>query len=369
MTDAGHDTTPDHAALGAPSPQAPMGDGTLGVAPLIDLRIAGAWAQHRASDTYLTISLVLGAAIPATLLFRSPVIAHGPIWACVWCVFLFGVALVASNMLKRERERVAARLARDLHNQLTDDDPASLPDVVNLMREKGHGHAVHDALAKLAGSLCASGHAGLVLRCVRDRDGEPAPPKSIRVPFEPVALHEASTMFEGVFDNPTERQRHIGDADEAKQDRRMHKVLGGHYRRVGPWRSLLGIRLVMTASFLFLVIMYVIHGVPGWLLLVLFVAGPLPLLLGFLRPSTGAQVWIFPGGVAVPKRHTRRRWRVIRRNEGAIVAYPSAGVLLAVADGKADPVYGTPAEIDWALRAWLSPLPPPSDDQLDAFFG
>ena len=97
-------------------------------------------------------------------------------------------------------------------------------------------------------------------------------------------------------------------------------------------------------------------------------AGPLALGLSFLKPGPAHMAWVFPGGIAVPTPWRKHRWQIVRRKEGILIVPPIPGTLTVATREEVHVVNCSAAEVELTLRTWVSPFPPPTDEQLREFF-
>lgn len=256
---------------------------------------------------------------------------------------------------------------------------------VNRILETGieaPGHSIRDNLAhecrpmhvtrllltlrQLADSLCESGRGGLAVRCSSKTQPPPDPIAPVKVPFEPVPLDDSEPAFQGVAEAGGSAAREVKiDERAAIAPRRVTRP----WRRESGWPGLLSIRTFMTLGFILVLFVQFTHGLSSWwLILITFVTGPLALGLSFLKPGPARMAWVFPGGIAVPTPWQAKRWRIVRRVEGILIVPPISGTLTVVTRAETHALKCSAAEAELALRAWFSPIPPPTDEQLGEFF-
>ncbi len=219
-----------------------------------------------------------------------------------------------------------------------------------------------------ARSICAAlvggGKTGLVIRSYLSDERPRVEP--IDVPFEPVPLDQSDAMFSGLEVSTTS-----DGAGSVDGESRQTKT--GFARRI----EFFGGRRVVVFLGVVVVIDALLHWMTGtmlsptfWMLVVCL----LVILLGI--GGVGAwqhnKQWLLvPGGLAVRKtaRKAASKWGVrlyTRRSSVLFVRQTTKrNWLVCVAEvASSDHVMVTRAEVEMLLRAWLSPLTPPSVHQL-----
>lgn len=245
----------------------------------------------------------------------------------------------------------AMRIAEVLNIENMD---AALPATLNSLR---CFHAT-TALEMLLRSLHARGLRGLTVHAAPE--AAPAPLCPLALPFEPRRLDLCGAAA----------MRAKGDAEAILASRvGAGGLLMRSVRMVGGWT------LVVGYGFVLIIIAFLMTKSAGIYLLGLMAAYGLsvaaPLVLAFFAPfGFGRQWFVVPGGLALRRASwLRRGWRLHlfdRRESVAILCrLRRRRWILAMADGRQSAsVVGMCEELEFALRAWLSPLDPPPAERL-----
>jgi hypothetical protein len=201
---------------------------------------------------------------------------------------------------------------------------------------------------------------------VRIAPGDQAPPiEPISVPFEPMRLEEMVSV-----DTPSPQTGATGESPDAGHEPAAQAQPRGFRRNLllkGGWA------LVVLYGILWLV-----HAIDSLLKLrptPRFIIWSFGLLAFVLLPvgsnwMTGREWLAVPGAIVVRQAGwLRRRWelRLFRPDNSVLLMYRllQHQWVLVLADGDVcESTIGTRAELESALRAWLSPLPAPSLEQL-----
>ena len=226
----------------------------------------------------------------------------------------------------------------------------------------GHLWGVEGALLAALKTFVSLGHTGLTVRIGRAQDSQPVEPAPW--PFEPQLLDEAYSAL--IVDqtkaaNAARAGVPSGGLDESVPLRLVRRNL----RLKGGWWVLVLPALVWGY--------YAIDAVRSWRIGPgLFFCTVVLLATLFMRPTRGAHQWlVVPGGLV---RRTggrfQKQWRLhlFERSSSVlcVVRWSGQRWRVLVADGtEIDRHLVTRNEMDFLLRAWLSPWPPPAAERLD----
>lgn len=325
------------ASSGSPAISAPRAAGPQGA--LTELPLKG--SLNDAPWTTVVILLVISAvAVSVTTV-------AGPRVTIIVCAGLM-ILLLASRLAFGERFRITARFARRLRRveqrQGLSDAPRFAAEAVRAVRALQPG----DGVLLLLEKLVAAGHRGWAFRA-----GEPADRTLIApydVPFEPQPLSEVdSALLSG------------GEPSGSGALRRVHRNI----RVQGGW--------VLVAIFGFNFAIAAWRAIEIWQVTFDLVAWGLALGAMTLVPAsarTRGELLVVPGGAVWRRASWRQRdWRLHvfdRRNSNLMVVRiwrQQWGAYIHDGDQSARAIV-TKAEADFLLRAWLSPLEPPTSEQL-----
>lgn len=272
-------------------------------------------------------------------------------------------------------ERVSARRACSAMRALERNSPARgddvSPDLIAVLRrytsQLAQGWAGQFRRRNVAGSFAAlmlrRGHTGTVFRLANDPlqiGGNPSPWPT---PFEPILLRQrepALLALRAEDAAPRSRVREYWD--------RIRETHGNSRRMM----------LVLLVSWVFFVIGSILSVY--WAIRDLLV-GKLPEVFFVLWPTaallTGLWLWrllrpeewyIVPGALVVrSSAWNSSKWQLhLLARADSVLVYWRDLRLMAIADttGRSFARLATPVEAETAIRAWLSPLPPPSLEQL-----
>jgi hypothetical protein len=216
------------------------------------------------------------------------------------------------------------------------------------------------SLRYLTRALAAGGHVGQGVRI--GRTGPRLPIRPLVVQFEPLPLDETDDTFRHLSESTRLKNvasgRRDQDASQILRWLRRHLELNS-----GRW----WLKPLVFCAVMQLVI-YLRSGRMGyffgiWLLIAAFLLIP----TGFRLRSR--QFLAVPGGLIVrrPKWPGGWRGRLFTRESSVVCGYQSGlgHWSLIISDGKVvETTKGTQAEIAFALRAWYSPVAPPTLEQL-----
>lgn len=217
------------------------------------------------------------------------------------------------------------------------------------------------ALHSFVELLASRDHRSTVIRiCQPANAGEIRP---LLVPFEPQPLDETDRTFQDIIageDDAAEQRSKLEDPTMNKIKRNIHLK--------GGWliTAIFGVNVAIHGWFAY----QAGRVTPEFALwsTVFFVTLFAPVGSALSSPR---QMLAVPGGLLY-RRACRKtgKWEVhlFDRRKSVLCAYQAGKRqwVIAVADGeRRETVFGTRREIEFALRAWLSPLEPPDRDRLD----
>lgn len=263
---------------------------------------------------------------------------------------LIAIVLLAGLALNSIRRRAIARWFQ-LRSQLP---LKRLAEEFNLRRSDPFFNASEP---RAFATCVALRHPGRVIRFMPTSDLRPIAP--LAVPIEPMLINDRDANFGQLADEPAPPPK-PGRLVPHPLPEKKSALTTIFYTPVG---SILGI---IGALALFNVVTRNVG--PAWLQwTILPIASGLfaGLILMARRPQSRGEFWFIVNAAIIVRR--RGTLAIFRRSECAlIVDYPSASAgRLLVSNGTQTRTYPvTPREATATLRAWLSPLPPPSIDQL-----
>jgi len=220
---------------------------------------------------------------------------------------------------------------------------------------------------RLAQVLVNRGYAGLTLRISPEREAVRVVPLTVN--FEPLPTDEthpavASLLEEADGAALTRADRAASDADAAASAGRFRRWLAHN----GGWVYLVVLIPLISEGFRSWA-----NGAPTFAFLVVAASFWISLVGYFVTGGIGANALVVPGGLIAPR---RRGWgrasqepRLLARRECVLISVSlpiSAMCVVYVADAGAQAVQFlmTRRELEFALRAWTSPLPPPSAEMV-----
>lgn len=210
----------------------------------------------------------------------------------------------------------------------------------------------------IAEALACSRRSGLCVR-IHDLDQQAVSQiEPLAVSFEPVALNEATGEIKAVL---ASQDASIWNNTPAVHDDGMEIV--ARVRRM----KRLGMQFWVAVGYSLMFVMGIIGfygtGRMNTMLILSVFSGPLSLYLGLRRRPHAEEHWAFPGGMRVGasagEAHTFRRPQ-------SVVFWLASSRMLVISDGVTTrDAAMTPAEVDFALRAWFCTAPGPTDEQLE----
>lgn len=315
------------------------------------IALIGFFAAVVLSLIYVSVRQGLfGAAAPA---------ARGVCTGTVAAVSLFIAQRVGQKRMER---RIADLIGRDVEGEI-----ASLAQAVAHQKE---GLTRKPRVSELVHGLALAGRVGETIRL--QWSGAPEPIEPLTVTFEPRSLDEADAAFEELEAASASVEQEDRDAHSRPPPTHRDDVLA--VRRIRRNLALKGGWIaagILAVFFLKAIWESYPHRTVTWG--VFFWGGLLALTLygpvsgGFF----GARQWLLvPGGLVVRKARrgglTSSVHLFERRTSVLCVHQVRRRVwIVTAADADAyETTVGTKKEVDFLLRAWLSPLPPPSAEQL-----
>lgn len=276
---------------------------------------------------------------------RPSVVALLSVVALYLAIFSLGGYAFQRRAKRLARERARSALEGDLHQQLR----SILPKLA--------GAFVQKSVPAFAHELARAGCAGLTVRVAPSASTEPLLP--IDVPFEARPLERLGVALMNTGDRPDIEA--LGASPTIGASMRRNVLLKG-----GRW-----LLIAFAVNVLFQAIDSIKRRTvtPGLLTWCLALAAVL-----FLPASrggfTGRQWLLVPGGLVLRKSSwLRSGWNVHvfdrRRSVALLFRHWRQNWGLAVADAdEFGLTIGTRQELEFALRAWLSPLSPPPVERL-----
>ena len=319
---------------------------------------------RRSEGTAFLIGLAAVAGVVAVSLVASPQdMSEGLFLLPLQLVFVCALMVLANRIsVGRLRRRSAQFAEAGLHHPVADSLKRVLAEPSMLGSE--------ERFKRYARALISLGRAGETIRNCPPKHVTPIDP--ITVPFEPHPLDEPDRWFGGQDDGLEDQP----DADllepEALEQLRAEAVKRAR-NQPKAWRGMgwLGTALFVLPTTAFVMYAFSV-GQVTWT--AIFLCGVVLFALLGWGQATGVlksvQCFVVPGGLAVRQAHLgSMKWKVHlfdRRNSVLIVHRVDYGRrTVFVADADTDRRLAvTPAEADFLLRAWLSPIPPPPPEQL-----
>lgn len=261
---------------------------------------------------------------------------------------LIAIAIRAEHKRKRQIDECIEKYA----------DPAALlATLAELLRRGDRKSGFQEAAKRLVERGRTGGAARLYVEAL------PPPIEPLTVEFEPCPISEIDASFRGIALSADE----VNESDERSETRRRFRRA---WRMGGLWVNV------------YVLFQVVVQGFESWraqwfttrflIFLAIFVA---LLVIQFTRVSPSSNILLIPGGLV------RRRPRWLSARTGLHVFDPRTSVLIAhahhghqwawtVADGQ-EQLSGlvTELEVRTLLRAWLSPIPPPTREMLESVMG
>jgi hypothetical protein len=297
----------------------------------------------------VVIPLVLGIAAICSILGLSAVVVFLMIAAVLVVVFL-----LYFSRARRIAHRHATLLVEFAKESMTPSNVRAFLSATALWNPS-------DALKEATRRLAAGGHHGYTIRIGPHASLEPVRPLAVQ--FEPMSLDETDIAFQQVSASADEPC--VAAVVDTNEDRQMLRRVQRNVRLKGGWWIAVIFGLIVagksfgayragrvTAD---LIMMF------GLFLAVLFV----PMNFG----GVASEFWAVPGGLLV----RRSRWRrglcliLFTRDCSTVCCYREYGNRwrLIASDGEnIETTIGTSTEMTFALRAWYSPLPPHTIEQL-----
>ncbi len=203
--------------------------------------------------------------------------------------------------------------------------------------------------------LVRAGRSGAVVRVGMRASLRPVTGGPIGVPLEPMPLEEADAGFLELANNVAEVR--TGLPGSARRDRPEWLRRFRRARTTGEFR----LSSVVLATIYFGLFAFPLRANRlGLAMLVIAICWVIPLGISFLRNRT---LLVIPGGIIAGDGR-----RVFRRDSAVLVWFVPTGTLhLANTRGEWGRFLVTPVEAEMAIRAWLSPVPAPTDEMLAAF--
>lgn len=268
-------------------------------------------------------------------------------------VSLIGSVVGVAGLQKYLAVRRARRRAGRLDDKPSDDAPRT-----KLREALQPGHPLQQRLLQApdeeaaVAALSSTDFAGEAVCLASGPHRWPADLEPLAVPFEPMVLDAASARLLVPLNEPA--RRGLDFADVAKWARRVTLVL----RRAG---LLEGTNFVVLVSLVFSLL---VAGPLNRSVLTRAVIIAIPVLLFLRSERVAGHLYLVPGGLI-----DARRKHVYRRASGLMV-WCADSRMLYVLDAGPSPALSftvTPSEARVALRAWLSPVPGPSDELVQSF--
>lgn len=306
-----------------------------------------------AQDLLLGVLFVLFAAFVVVLVLSS--LTPRVVWvaAALGGVAVFG-ALVAYALGHEKRLRAAKQAI------LAADPALSVP--VAPLQSMVQGLRRNPSLGVIARALAGSGLRGIAVQ-FRHRDTPATSIEPLTVPFEPCPLNEVDASFRGVAIDAAVLDESQERSETLRRLRRAWRMGGlGFLVLAGLQVFFNGFRAWMSVTLLWELLLWI--AALGVAFLVLLIP---------IRPSD--LTWLVPGAIL----HRRPRWfsaksrtHLFTAAASVLVAYPMPRRKWswAVADGtRSWTGISTELEIRTLLRAWLSPLPPPTPEMVRELSG
>jgi membrane protein YdbS with pleckstrin-like domain len=218
-------------------------------------------------------------------------------------------------------------------------------------------------LPLLAQRCVQNGAHNLVLRVAWQPELPPIEP--LTVEFEPTPLSEAD---EGFLQLATATGAAM-TADRRELEASLHSPEKRITRRLKQfWRVAYGVVLANVLFWLIEVARLIHTGRLTWTLLFLTaILGTLLLAPRFQSRTRRFGTLAVPGGL-IRRAHAGQKTHLFRRTSSVLIVFQYTKHQWAAAIGDADEQFitvGTFAEIEFLQRAWLSPLPPPTAEQVN----
>jgi hypothetical protein len=282
----------------------------------------------------------------------------------VGAIVLLGAGIVSMLYVVPRVVRIRVRKALSRHPHA----PLGLLADVALREADNYGPS--QGVCALATYLAEGGRLGCALRFCPENVGGVVEP--ILLPFEPRPLDEADLALLALAEAGTEDTAGSLPAADCRSGCAGDQVFRTVRRRVrrsgGLFIACLSVLQVFSLAYQAHDFVQTGRVSAVWVALSVLA---LAILLGLEAAVYRSREWLaVPGGLVMRKaRLLRTRWQVLVFNQHNSVVCISPIVSsrwqLLVADGrKVHATAVTKSEAEFALRAWLSPLPPPSPDQL-----
>ncbi len=332
-------------------------DGHREKATVVDVLLSGApWPRTVVAAIFAVPVVVIALVVANHFLFQIGVGSRAK-WTIV-VIGIVGLFVGVTLIMRADRRRTLSVLAANF-------DPETF--VADARREYYNGtierFVIHDL--HFARKLVHHGHVNTVIR-FSGVDFTAIHP--VEHTFEALSLDEGNDRLADFEWNADARV----DGKKSSMNENPRAGLPGGVRRVGKflggWSTILVVAIVPAMQI-----------VQNWSSGGILLALPLVLLGGFfllglyrLAGSLVAkQMFAVPGGLIMRRAGWwDRQWRVslFRRTESVLLAAPTSTPevwCVAVADTtRADTFFATDREVHVLLRAWTSPLEPPSVDRL-----
>jgi hypothetical protein len=309
---------------------------------LVDVVLPGSRRLTVMSVAIAIIALPLGWGVAASI--RGDVIAWPTLVLC-GVVALVGVFAFAAFVMKRHQRR-----AEQVLRECADQGDGVL---IGRLARTTNPISISDILVK-------HGRWGVTSRLARERDFTPVEP--ICVPFEPQLL--------GAGDPPGEvgpGAANAGATAPAATRRRLHDAIGARVNKASkPLGSVISLAVVLALLWISL------RSGWTWIVFVLILCLVVE-LLRLLGPGlfyAARQCLAVPGGLVVRESgFLRQSWRlhVYDRRASVLTAARKSDTVwfVQVADAAKKSIFMLkPADVEFLLRAWVSPLRPPGVERL-----
>lgn len=256
------------------------------------------------------------------------------------------IGVTSHKHWEARRDRIEQRLRKmrgRLDSVLHDDDDAA--EEIALVAQKPK--ELTELLAR-----CES--TGTIIRLYLPREKTEPPVAPLRLPFEPVRLDESDSAFLALSSSATPDSPTAMPETHDTPDWLRPVLRARHLKQIGFWSifPVIYIALFMRRSsplVLMMLLGYAATAVSIW----------------WFYVSPSSSFWVVPGGVIWPSKK-----RYYRAETGVLAWYPSSRTLwVADREQGASSRQVTPQEAELAMRAWLSPLPAPSEEMVWEFIG
>lgn len=334
------------------TPPAPT-NGAADAPQIIDVRldtpIARQWSWGLALVTAIPAGIAVG--VVTTLLGR----VNFWIWVAEFVLMMPATLLFMRGVKARQQ-----RWARQAMEKASGSQPEG---AAKAIVSNAGTFLVETFVQTVLEEMIARGQDGVVMRIGPEASATPVAPMTL--PFEPCELNEAEAAFMGLDEAALEPSVARDDApDETLKWSRNFR----RYRKLVPflWFMIvvfsIGLFSALVRAIMSFRFNWEIPFFAGMLVLFLF-----PTMLGSLAPF---QWLVVPGGLV--HRSTKsltRKWSVHvfdrRSSVLCVYHYKKARWGFCAADAvMAKQGFCTDTELEFLLRAWLSPLPPPTAQQL-----